>query len=308
MMLISFIIPVYNGSLFIKQCIETLLAQTYNNWEGIFINDGSTDNTRELLEQVSRADSRIKFYNQKNQGAAIARYTGVKLATGEYITFLDVDDTLSKDFLQSLIQQITPSIDIVVCPFNIIKKNKIISKHITPGIFNRIDYLKKILTGYAGWELCAKIFRKELFEQPLIQPQNIRIGEDAANLIQLISRAKKIKITNIPLYNYIQYSTSASHIKNKQYAEETLKAGYFIKSLLEQKTFYLSIKDEISAMFLLFYSNSTRKANLSLKHPMVYDIYKSYYSYRIVKLIPLQKRIYITMSFIIERILSHIKL
>lgn len=308
MMLISFIIPVYNGSLFIKQCIETLLAQTYNNWEGIFINDGSTDNTRELLEQVSRADSRIKFYNQKNQGAAIARYTGVKLATGEYITFLDVDDTLSKDFLQSLIQQITPSIDIVVCPFNIIKKNKIISKHITPGIFNRIDYLKKILTGYAGWELCAKIFRKELFEQPLIQPPNIRIGEDAANLIQLISRAKKIKITNIPLYNYIQYSTSASHIKNKQYAEETLKAGYFIKSLLEQKTFYLSIKDEISAMFLLFYSNSTRKANLSLKHPMVYDIYKSYYSYRIVKLIPLQKRIYITMSFIIERILSHIKL
>lgn len=308
MMLISFIIPVYNGSLFIKQCIETLLAQTYNNWEGIFINDGSTDNTRELLEQVSRADSRIKFYNQKNQGAAIARYTGVKLATGEYITFLDVDDTLSKDFLQSLIQQITPSIDIVVCPFNIIKKNKIISKHITPGIFNHIDYLKKILTGYAGWELCAKIFRKELFEQPLIQPQNIRIGEDAANLIQLISRAKKIKITNIPLYNYIQYSTSASHIKNKQYAEETLKAGYFIKSLLEQKTFYLSIKDEISAMFLLFYSNSTRKANLSLKHPMVYDIYKSYYSYRIVKLIPLQKRIYITMSFIIERILSHIKL
>lgn len=307
-MLISFIIPVYNGSLFIKQCIETLLAQTYNNWEGIFINDGSTDNTRELLEQVSRADSRIKFYNQKNQGAAIARYTGVKLATGEYITFLDVDDTLSKDFLQSLIQQITPSIDIVVCPFNIIKKNKIISKHITPGIFNRIDYLKKILTGYAGWELCAKIFRKELFEQPLIQPQNIRIGEDAANLIQLISRAKKIKITNIPLYNYIQYSTSASHIKNKQYAEETLKAGYFIKSLLEQKTFYLSIKNEISAMFLLFYSNSTRKANLSLKHPMVYDIYKSYYSYRIVKLIPLQKRIYITMSFIIERILSHIKL
>lgn len=307
-MLISFIIPVYNGSLFIKQCIETLLAQTYNNWEGIFINDGSTDNTRELLEQVSRADSRIKFYNQKNQGAAIARYTGVKLATGEYITFLDVDDTLSKDFLQSLIQQITPSIDIVVCPFNIIKKNKIISKHITPGIFNHIDYLKKILTGYAGWELCAKIFRKELFEQPLIQPQNIRIGEDAANLIQLISRAKKIKITNIPLYNYIQYSTSASHIKNKQYAEETLKAGYFIKSLLEQKTFYLSIKDEISAMFLLFYSNSTRKANLSLKHPMVYDIYKSYYSYRIVKLIPLQKRIYITMSFIIERILSHIKL
>lgn len=307
-MLISFIIPVYNGSLFIKQCIETLLAQTYNNWEGIFINDGSTDNTRELLEQVSRADSRIKFYNQKNQGAAIARYTGVKLAAGEYITFLDVDDTLSKDFLQSLIQQITPSIDIVVCPFNIIKKKKIISKHITPGIFNRIDYLKKILTGYAGWELCAKIFRKELFEQPLIQPPNIRIGEDAANLIQLISRAKKIKITNIPLYNYIQYSTSASHIKDKQYAEETLKAGYFIKSLLEQKPFYPSIKEEISAMFLLFYSNSTRKANLSLKHPLVNNIYNSYYSYRILKLIPLQKRIYISISFFIEKILSYFKL
>ncbi len=307
-MLVTFIIPVYNGSKFIEQCIETLLAQTYNNWEGIFINDGSTDNTRELLEQASRADSRIKFYNQKNQGAAIARYTGVKQATGEYITFLDADDTLSKDFLQTLIQQITSSIDIIACPFNIIKKNKIISKHITPGVFDNIDYLKKILTGYAGWELCAKIYRKNLFEETLIQPHNIRIGEDAANLVQLILRANKIKITDVPLYNYIQYSTSASHIKDKQYAEETLKAGYFIKSLLEQKPFYPSIKEEIGAMFLLFYSNSTRKANLSLKHPLVNNIYNSYYSYRILKLIPLQKRIYISISFFIEKILSYFKL
>ena len=113
-MLVSFVIPVYNGSHFIKQCIHTLLNQTYTHWEAIFINDGSNDNTQELLSRESGSDHRIKVYHQTNQGAAAARNKGIELASGNYITFLDVDDTLSEVFLDTLIKQISNEIDIEI--------------------------------------------------------------------------------------------------------------------------------------------------------------------------------------------------
>ena len=302
---ISFIIPVYNGSHFIKQCVHTLLNQTYTHWEAIFINDGSNDNTQELLIRESNLDNRIKVFQQTNQGAAVARNKGIELSSGDYITFLDVDDTLSELFLDTLIKQVSNEIDIIVCSFNIIKENKIIKrKKYTPRVFSKLEYLKKVLTGHAGWELWGKLYKKELFTVPLITPQDIRIGEDASIFIQLITRSNKIKVLNKALYNYIQYESSASHIRSTKYAEETLQAGYFIERILKNESFYHMIKKEIGGMFLLFYSNSTRKGYLGLSHPLVYNIYKTYYSYQTLQTIPFIKRIYVTISLLFGQFLS----
>lgn len=306
-MLVSFVIPVYNGSHFIKQCIHTLLNQTYTHWEAIFINDGSNDNTQELLSRESGSDHRIKVYHQTNQGAAAARNKGIELASGNYITFLDVDDTLSEVFLDTLIKQISNEIDIIVCPFNIIKGNKIIKrKKYTPNIFSKLEFLKNVLTGHAGWELWGKLYRKELFTTPLITPQNIRIGEDASIFIQLVTRSNKIKVLDKALYNYIQYESSVSHIQSTKYAEETLQAGYFIEKILKNEPFYSMIQKEIGGMFLLFYSNSTRKGYLGLNHPLVHNIYKTYFSYQTLQTIPFIKRIYVTVSLLLGQFLSKV--
>lgn len=306
-MLVSFIIPVYNGSHFIKQCVQTLLNQTYTHWEAIFVNDGSTDNTLELLKKHAKLDNRIKVYHQTNQGAAAARNKGIEQATGDYITFLDVDDTISETFLDILTSQISDGVDIAVCPFNIIKENKIIKrKKYTPVTFSNIEYLKKVLTGHAGWELWAKIYKKELFTSPLIVPRNIRIGEDASIFIQLVTRSNKIKVINKALYNYIQYEGSASHIRSTKYAEETLQAGYFIKTFLEKEAFFINIQQEVKAMLLLFYSNSTRRGYLPISNPLVHNIYVTCFSYKSLCLIPFYKRFYISFSFLFGRYLHKI--
>ena len=137
--------------------MHTLLNQKYTHWEAIFINDGSNDNTQELLIRESNLDNRIKVFQQTNQGAAVARNKGIELSSGDYITFLDVDDTLSELFLDTLTKQVSNEIDIIVCSFNIIKENKIIKrKKYTPRVFSKLEYLKKVLTGHAGWELWGK--------------------------------------------------------------------------------------------------------------------------------------------------------
>lgn len=306
-MLVSFIIPTYNGEKYIDQCINTLQSQKYQNWEAIFINDGSTDNTLTKLKYAVLHDQRIKVYSQKNQGAAIARNYGIKKAHGEFYSFLDVDDTLSENFLSVLLQNLNEDIDIVAGTFNIIRNNSIIKK--TQSLDTTMDnteFLKFVLCGKCGWELCGKLYRKNLFSYKIITPENIRIGEDASVYIQLVSNAKKIRILNKALYNYIQYNSSASHTKSESMAEETLKAGFFIESILKEKQFYNKIKNEISTMFLLFFSNSSRKAFLGMKNKLVLEIYQKHFTIKALRNIPIFKRIYIIIYMYLGQYINKI--
>lgn len=292
--MISIIIPTYNGEKYLNQCFQTLQQQTYNDWETVFIDDGSTDGSGSALQELSNKDPRIKVYSQANQGAAKARETGIAKAKGDFITFLDVDDTIPPDYLCGLVGLFTEDTDIVATGFNIIHNGQVTKKKVLDNsTFSRIEYLKKVLTGRYGWELCGKIYRKRLFTSPIQTPEGIRIGEDAAVFLQLVSHARRVQVINKPLYNYIQYQKSASHVQSTKYAEETLQAGFFIESVLKEYDFYPEIKKEIDSMFLLFYSNSTRKAYLGKTHPLVQEILKKHFTLKALRLLPIYKSIYI---------------
>lgn len=292
--MITLIIPIYNGAGYLTQCFQTLSEQVYENWEAIFVNDGSTDSSLSILQTLSSKDPRIKIYNQKNQGAAKARETGITQAKGDFVTFLDVDDTIPPNYLSSMMERFTEETDIVATGFNIICEGKITKKKIlNKETLNRTEYLKKVLTGKYGWELCGKIYRKRLFDYPIQTPKGIRIGEDAAVFLQLVSHARRVQVIDKPLYNYIQYQKSASHVQSTKYAEETLQAGFFIESVLKEYDFYPEIKKEIDSMFLLFYSNSTRKAYLGKTHPLVQEILKKHFTLKALRLLPIYKSIYI---------------
>ena len=120
-MTISFIIPVYNGERYISACLYSLLKQTYTDWQAILINDGSTDNSLSVLQSFAKSDSRFVVYSQNNQGVAIARNRGIKEAQGEYISFLDIDDTLVSDFLERFICHF----EVVGVPGRIVKRNNV---------------------------------------------------------------------------------------------------------------------------------------------------------------------------------------
>lgn len=297
--MISIIIPCYDAYKFIRRCINSLNNQTYSNWEAIFINDGSKDETLSILNHYAKNDSRIKVYSQENLGAAKAREYGISKASGEYITFLDVDDTLEPDALEKVAKKLNYNPDLVVANFNIVNFDKVISR--TSIAFEELSslvYLKKVLTGKYGWELWGKVYRRELFDSSIITPTNFRIGEDAAVYIQIVSRAKKIVSCNYPIYNYIQYSESASHIRNRKYAEETLLAGRFVEEFLKQQPFYDEIKEEISAMHLLFYSNSSFKYSLSRYHPLVEYIIDNHLKITALLRIPILKSFYVLFLYL----------
>lgn len=299
---ISVIIPIYNGAGYLTQCFQTLSEQVYENWEAIFVNDGSTDSSLSILQTLSSKDPRIKIYNQENQGAAKARETGITQAKGDFVTFLDVDDTIPPDYLSGMMERFTADTDIVATGFNTVNDGQVTKQRVFGNtILSRTEYLKKVLTGKYGWELWGKIYRKRLFDHPIQTPEGIRIGEDAAVFLQLISHARRVQVIDKPLYNYIQYQKSASHVQSTKYAEETLQAGFFIESVLKEYDFYPEIKKEIDSMFLLLYSNSTRKAYLGRKHPLVQGIFRQHYTLKALCLLPIYKGIYITAYYLLGK-------
>ena len=102
--LISIVVPVYNAEKYIGTCINSVLEQTYNNFELLLINDGSKDNTLEVLKRYE--DARVKVYSFENQGAGKTRNKGIQLSKGKYITFIDADDYIDADYLEILHKEI----------------------------------------------------------------------------------------------------------------------------------------------------------------------------------------------------------
>lgn len=299
-MKVSIIIPIYNGECYIQKCLESLRQQTYHYWEAICVNDGSKDNSEKLLLKQSSTDSRIKVISKNNEGVVKARELGIKHANGEYIMFLDIDDTLTRDALQLLINKITehPEADIVVSGFNIVVNDKIKKvKKVNFDFLDQKSYLKRVLTGKNGWELWAKIYRKSLFDSPLKSPAHLRVGEDAAIFIQLITHAQCIIGVDIAIYNYIQYKSSVSHIKSTELAQETLQAAFFIENILQTTAYYHELKHDINAMFLLFYSNSTRRGHLKRSSQLLTKLRKEHFSFAAFSKIPFHKTLYILANY-----------
>ncbi len=163
---ISIIIPVYNTEVYLENCIESLINQAYSNWEAILINDGSTDNSLSIIRNYEKQDSRIKSIDLKvNKGVAHARNTGLDVATGEFIYFLDSDDSLDQYALGLLISNITHH-EVIFGSFN--KQNK--KANLTLPVKHRIKYSK---SKFRNESVLNRLFRRTLVDE-----LNLRFEED----------------------------------------------------------------------------------------------------------------------------------
>ena len=119
MELLSIIVPVYNGEKHIDECIKSLTTQNYNNVQIICVNDGSTDRSNQLLEKWVQVDSRVEVYFQNNSGVSVARNTGLLYAKGDYITFVDCDDTVESNMYTEMMNQFyDDTVGMVHCSYN----------------------------------------------------------------------------------------------------------------------------------------------------------------------------------------------
>ena len=142
---ISVIVPIYNVEQYLRKCIDSIINQTYKNLEIILVDDGSWDNSPRICDEYAKRDNRIKVIHKKNGGLADARNTGLKMITGNYISFIDSDDYIEKTMYEKMIKVILKyNADIIECNLNYKYGNQLIT--MTEGYktqeFNRKDAFK----------------------------------------------------------------------------------------------------------------------------------------------------------------------
>ncbi len=295
--MISIIIPTYNGERFIEINYAALCEQLDSRFEVIYINDGSTDNTYRILERLAFTDTRIKLINQENSGAMLARMAGLKKSSFDYVTFLDVDDTVTPNFISDFLNNLDKGYDLVATGLLLNKEGKLTQKNqIKPNVYSRDEYLELVLTR-SSWELCGKAFNKKLFENISLPERPISIAEDAYIYIQTVLNCTSTIIV-AKSYNYIYHSVSdsISKKKNKRFIEDAFYVGTELKKILLEK----NISDVyISSMVLLLYSNSLRRGMISKKNPYFQIVIESFSMNALHKL-PRHKSFFVFVFFFIN--------
>lgn len=206
MIKVSIIIPIYNGEDYIESCIESIRKQRLEEFEVILINDGSTDNTGNICDVLSKHDTRIKVYHQINKGVSEARNLGLKKANGEYITFIDVDDEISNNYLEILYNlAIKKNKKLVMCSIVSMKENKeiISKKSLNTGNYNYINTMVELLKfKNLNSGPCGKLIHNSIFNYGLKFPK-MKVYEDLIFSFELVNIEREIYFTDKAEYYYI---------------------------------------------------------------------------------------------------------
>lgn len=210
---VTVIIPAYNIQEFIGRCLDSVLGQTYRNLEIIVVNDGSKDNTLKVLGEYNKIDDRLIIVNKINGGVSSARNSGLKIATGKYICFVDGDDTIEADMIKCLmVNALKYNADISHCGYRMVypskqvdyyNSNRLIEQSKVEGVYD----LLKGDTVEPG--VCNKLYTKSMFNN-INFDECIKINEDLLINYYLFKESNKSVFHDIVKYNYILRENSAA--------------------------------------------------------------------------------------------------
>lgn len=265
--MLSIAIPVYNTAHYLGKCLDSILEQSYQDIEVIAVNDGSTDTSADILARYAAVDSRLKVITQANQGLQAARTAAIAVATGEYLCFVDSDDTLPRGALQALIDKVDASHAEIVTGRICMEEGN--HRRIFPSdIFDTIssrNYLLLLLSGRVGWNLAGKIIRTRLIRQQCTNLPKVSAGEDAVYMISLVSLSSgTVAMIDTPVYNYLMRPGSITNSRNLNHIKDNFAVADFIETKLAGQ-----VPDSFLVGFrLLCMSNSFRYGWLGRRHPL----------------------------------------
>ncbi len=225
---ISVVVPVYKVEAYLQECIDSILAQTFNDFELILVNDGSPDSCGEICEAAAKSDARIRVLHQKNQGVTRARANGVAAAHGEFITFVDSDDTLPPQALEVLVEHADDATDIILG-----NAQHFSSASMLPGEIPLSEYRQMCVVMKSVHNApFSKLFRRSLFNEWVFDmPRELKVGEDAIMNTRLAYRAQgRIYNTGAVVYNYRTNENSVTHIFSPSPEMDMLLAKYRLAS------------------------------------------------------------------------------
>lgn len=284
---ISIIIPIYNAYGYLRKCLDSVCRQSYTNLEIICVDDGSTDGTGDILDEFAKNDKRIIALHQENHGESNARNTALKMASGEYIGFVDCDDWIDFDMYETMIQKAAEyDLDIVATSWyreddwncQMIQNEMTVKK----DIINRDELLKYIYMrdSYRGFAyMWNKIYKRNILtdrEGNLIKfDETLRIGGDVLFLAQAAIRANRTMYMEQSFYHYIQRKDSGCHMLDLEKMQDWLRAYDMTLQLLMQENVENATLDYVKR-FMAYHSCNAVKIALEESNDEMKKYFQEY--------------------------------
>ncbi|WP_411032152.1 glycosyltransferase [Spongiimicrobium sp. 3-5] len=256
---ISVIVPVYKVEQYLHRCVDSVLGQTYKNLEIILVDDGSPDTCGQMCDEYGAKYNQIKVVHQKNQGLSAARNTGLKVATGDYIAFVDSDDWIDPEMYSVMMQTMTDD-DVEVVECNVKHRYEDTQPKIfAPGSLefeDQLTALKRIISNQF-FSVCRRLYNKKALGD--LQFKVGVVSEDVYYTINLMAKLHKMAVISNPFYNYYKVGESITRGSYKLKTLESIDAALFVKSkvgeVLTNHELDNIIRDFISTILLYNYKS-----------------------------------------------------
>ena len=239
---VSIVIAVYNTEKYLKKCLDSIRNQTYMNLEVIMVNDGSTDNSIDILQKYEKEDNRFKLYEQSNQGPGAAKNMGLTQSTGDYLIFIDSDDWIDKDFIEKCVEKASiNNADIIYCDYiketqdgQIIKYGKL-SNYSNETLENivKLNMTEKIPCGAS-----KKMIKRSIIKKSNACFSDVVAGEELQYTLRSVIAAKSIEFSSDSYYHYVQRAGSQSkkhcdYTNNISVLENELKLNNLMEKYID---------------------------------------------------------------------------
>ena len=254
---ISIVIPVYNAERYISGCLESILHQSYQNFEIILVDDGSKDGSALICKEYAKKSDRIKLIEQENRGVSAARNVGKKRAVGKYVLFVDADDALHPEMLKTMyFEAAQKELDVTICAVKRVTTSADMSEPVAMADFRMLTKEEAVCCLLQGKKVESgawnKLFRTELIRN-IDFIEGKRINEDKYFVFQSFLTADKISITDEKLYYYFQRQDSVT----RQPFSDRLFDSIFFSKRIYQETMQSLPQLEPEARYCLLLSEYT---------------------------------------------------
>lgn len=300
--MISIIVPVYNIEKLIPRCIESILNSHNQDFEIFLIDDGSTDKSGEICDKYALIDDRIKCIHKINGGVSSARNEGLKHISGDWVVFVDGDDTIDKDFLT--IPENSIKTQLIIKSHNVINNKDIISCKIEDKFLDKESEIFKYIVNYRCNALWDKIFSRSLISNRKFN-ENMPIGEDFLFFYDCIRDIRTINFCSKGYYNYYKYPSSAMGVFNRSKANTT-DLTFKCINIIKDLSFNDKQLEKIFDSIIYSYCGQSLYGLKGLMNQHQFQISKDFFKkmsifkLKYVKLKTLTKLLYYKYSFILK--------
>lgn len=245
--MISIVVPIYNAIKYLPNMVNSVLSQSYKDWELVLVDDGSKDKSGLYCDELAEKDKRIKVYHTPNGGVTAARKLGAAKAHGEWIFFMDADDALIEGALRTMLKY-SEECDIVIGNKKIVYGSSTVDEYINKEtqIICAKDFLQGLIMNHISQFITGRMFRKELFANDTIHiPRELIMAEDFIMNVQLGNKATRIALITDFVYQYCVFEESVSHRFRSSLAYEE-KFCQCLEISVKEGAYYEEVKDALT--------------------------------------------------------------